>query len=145
MSGGSYDYAYYKVQDMADQLKNDPSELRRAFAEHLSLVATAMHDIEWVDSSDYGRDGDVNAINAVLENPEQKCIEILKGDAKELISKLERLISLNNSDELKPCLGSECSSRAGHVLWCEQHPNYPHDGPDDYYQKILDKESEVSE
>ena len=92
MSGGSYDYVCYKVEEMADQLKNDPSELRRAFAEHLFLVAKAMHDIEWVDSGDYGQDGDVNAINAVLENPKQKCIEILNSDAKKLIAKLERLL-----------------------------------------------------
>jgi hypothetical protein len=44
-------------------------------------------------------------------------------------------------EPLKPCLGSECQTRSGHVLWCEHHPNYPHDGPDPYYQKILDKEN----
>lgn len=45
--------------------------------------------------------------------------------------------------DLKPCLGAECQSRSGHVLWCEHHPNYPHNGPDPYYQKILDSEKEA--
>ena len=59
MSGGSYDYLYHKVEEVADQLDGDRSPLRRAFAEHLHKVAKALHDIEWVDSGDYGpRAGD---------------------------------------------------------------------------------------
>ena len=47
MSGGSYDYAYDRAEDMADRLieySKDP--LRIAFAKHLKQVAQAMHDIE---------------------------------------------------------------------------------------------------
>lgn len=55
MSGGSYNYAYSHVRNMADeiQLRSTRSALRDAFAAHLRLVADAMHDLEWVDSSDY--------------------------------------------------------------------------------------------
>ena len=67
MSGGSYDYAYIKVSDLADQIfKYSKDPLRIAFAKHLLKVAEAMHDIEWVDSGDYGEGRDVDAIKAAL-------------------------------------------------------------------------------
>ena len=67
MSGGSYDYAYDRAEDMADRLieySKDP--LRIAFAKHLKQVAQAMHDIEWVDSGDYGEGREEESIKAVL-------------------------------------------------------------------------------
>ena len=68
MSGGSYDYAYQGVNDMAHNLERMSSEpLRRAFAEHLLQVATAMHAIEWVDSADYSKGAEVEHIRAVLK------------------------------------------------------------------------------
>lgn len=68
MSGGSYDYSYQKVLEMADQLAHSPSPLRRAFSVHLKKVAVAMHDIEWVDSCDYGKGDENPAIKACLED-----------------------------------------------------------------------------
>ncbi len=65
MSGGSYNYAYLWVEDMADELGGD--ELRDAFAAHLKLVAKAMQDIEWVESGDYGAGDGREAILAVLK------------------------------------------------------------------------------
>ena len=105
MSGGSYDYAYGRVNDVADsiasRLRDDEREARRdtaptaqvydstarrwltpeesapvlaAVAEErawlvglLRLVADAMHDVEWVDSCDYGPGDEVSAIRAVRE------------------------------------------------------------------------------
>jgi hypothetical protein len=53
MSGGSYDYAYTRVQDMAEMLTSaKETALRRAFGEHLKKVAVAMQAVEWVDSND---------------------------------------------------------------------------------------------
>lgn len=92
MSGGSYDYAYSKVEDMADSLNSkEHSALRRAFAKHLKLVAKAMHDIEWVDSSDYAKGDEAAAINAVLAG-DGKAHEfsILKEDAEQLIKELSK-------------------------------------------------------
>lgn len=67
MSGGSYDYAYMRVQDMAYSLRRKETEpLRAAFAKHLELVAEAMRAIEWVDSGDYGGNQDEEAIRKVL-------------------------------------------------------------------------------
>lgn len=84
MSGGSYDYAYHRVREMADLLRHnvasrrrdaltDPTNiwnqeshqaLRERFAGLLDLVATAMHDIEWTDSGDCGPGDEVAAIEA---------------------------------------------------------------------------------
>jgi hypothetical protein len=75
MSGGSYSYAYGRVRDFADDLDQQSAdrdlapevrEIRGRFAEHLRLVAKAMHDIEWVDSADYGAGDEVEAIRKCL-------------------------------------------------------------------------------
>jgi hypothetical protein len=68
VSGGSYDYAFRTVQDVASQIRSrhPDSPMHLAFAAHLELVAKAMHDVEWVDSCDYGRGDDVEAIRAVI-------------------------------------------------------------------------------
>lgn len=58
MSGGSYDYFYSKLHDMAQEMRvkggcdaASPA-LRRAFAAHLVLCADACKAIEWNDSGD---------------------------------------------------------------------------------------------
>lgn len=68
MSGGSYDYAYFKVQDMAEEIlvREKTSELRREFARHMLDVAEAMKAIEWVDSGDFGPGDEVEAIKKAL-------------------------------------------------------------------------------
>lgn len=66
MSGGSWEYVYSRVEDAADRLCESQDTLRRAFGEHLKLCAKALHDVEWVDSSDYGKGADVEAIRAVV-------------------------------------------------------------------------------
>lgn len=66
MSGGSYDYAFHRVNDMAHQLAASPDVTRRAFAAHLLLVAEAMHDVEWVDSCDYAPGDEYDSIQAVI-------------------------------------------------------------------------------
>lgn len=81
MSGGSYDYAFRHIEDLADSIReiagcppgpNDkpdeygsPPSLRRAFAEHLRKVARAAHAIEWNDSGDGARD-EQKAIRACI-------------------------------------------------------------------------------
>ena len=66
MSGGSMDYLYSKVLHCADFPLDTPERI--AFAAHLKLVAQALHDIEWVDSGDYGPGDENDAIQACL-NP----------------------------------------------------------------------------
>lgn len=67
MSGGSHNYLCFKIDEMAnDHRLTAGSPLRRAFAKHLSLVAEAAHEIEWVDSSDKSPGDEDAAIRAVL-------------------------------------------------------------------------------
>lgn len=66
MSGGSMNYLYSKLEYDANFDMDTPE--RRAFAKHLKLVAKALHDIEWVDSGDYGPGGDTEAIRACLSS-----------------------------------------------------------------------------
>lgn len=67
MSGGSLDYAYSRLESVADEiLSRSERPEHRAFAGHLYLVASALHDLEWVWSGDYGRGDELKAINAVI-------------------------------------------------------------------------------
>lgn len=79
MSGGSMNYLYSKIEYDATFQQNTPE--RRAFAKHLVKVAKALHDIEWVDSSDYGPGDDAEAIRACLGN--ELILEALIEQAKE--------------------------------------------------------------
>lgn len=65
MSGGSYDYAFHKIEDLADEIRAD-TPLRTAFVEHLRLVAKAARAIEWVDSCDYAKGDEDKPIRACL-------------------------------------------------------------------------------
>ena len=66
MSGGSMNYLYSRIEMDATFEQNTP--LRRAFAKHLELVCKALHDIEWVDSADYGPGDENAAIRACLQH-----------------------------------------------------------------------------
>lgn len=94
MSGGSYNYAYQHVEDMADVLcGKSQTPLRRAFASHLRLVSEAMHDIEWVDSSDYSDGDEESAIRRVLGQASKNAeLKIVLRDAKEIAKQLDALI-----------------------------------------------------
>lgn len=69
MSGGSYDYMFYKIFDMAEDIRPDgacqaaPKYLRLAFKEHLRKIARACKAIEWNDSYD-GDDDEEELIEA---------------------------------------------------------------------------------
>lgn len=67
MSGGSYGYICFRIKDAAQEIRNVETDPRRAaFQKLLFLVAEAMHDIEWVDSCDYGEGDDHKAIDKCL-------------------------------------------------------------------------------
>lgn len=91
MSGGSYGYLCYKISDAARQLdcKSQPA-YRRAFAKHLHLVAEAMHDVEWVDSSDYGNGDDKKAIMACIKPKD--VLNASVEQAQRMIDELKTLI-----------------------------------------------------
>lgn len=98
MSGGSYEYLTFKIQDMAtDHRLTGGSPLRRAFSEHLILVAKAAHDIEWVDSSDNSPGFEDDAIRAVL-GPHAELAQLIK-DGKKVAADLDA--ALNRADPTK--------------------------------------------
>ena len=93
MSGGSMNYLYSKIEYEASFREDTPE--RRAFAKHLKLVAKALHDIEWVDSGDYGPGDDTEAIRACLNTGAtlDAAIEAAHEANKTLRAELERACS----------------------------------------------------
>lgn len=109
MSGGSYNYAYRQIEDLAESISEragccelegpgtygSPPSLRRAFCEHLKRVAAACHAIEWNDSCDGHADEqrlirECIAPGAELEHSIQRAGEA----AEELANLLERARAL---------------------------------------------------
>ena len=85
MSGGSWDYLTYKMEDAADRLEIEKDPLRRAFGKKMRLFAKAMHDIEWVDSGDSGEESETDSIQkAIGENYQALVLEELVVEAKAL-------------------------------------------------------------
>lgn len=65
MSGGSHDYAYNKLEDIAESFDVvEPSYKgeRKKVAKILRLMSKICHDIEWIDSGDYGDEDWVKVI-----------------------------------------------------------------------------------
>lgn len=93
MSGGSWNYLCDKVDDAGGELCSSSDPLRRAFGRHLLLVGKALHDIEWVDSCDYGKGDEVEAIKAALPNAEQEVLQETLDAAKKICGDLLRLIA----------------------------------------------------
>ena len=57
------DYLYGRVEGATFETS---TPLRKAFRRHLMKVAKALHDIEWVDSGDYGEGDEGEAIRVCL-------------------------------------------------------------------------------
>lgn len=57
MSGGSLNYVYRKVEEVADMIREEEKSttLHKAFAAHLDLVAKALRSLEWEQSGDSGK------------------------------------------------------------------------------------------
>ena len=67
MSGGSYDYAFSHVSDMADAMRKHQTPLRIAFRGLLERVSVAMKAVEWVDSGDCSEPHAEDAIRACFD------------------------------------------------------------------------------
>lgn len=79
MSGGSYDYAFRRLEDLADDIESGAARqraegrlnerttgLRRALAVRLRLIADACRAVEWVDSYDFSAGDEDEPIAAAL-------------------------------------------------------------------------------
>lgn len=90
MSGGSYNYVYRRIEDIEIYCTTPQ---RKAFADHLKKVAKAMHDIEWVDSMDYGEGDENDAINQCINqgNVMGTLISQLQEIRKEIAAELSNI------------------------------------------------------
>jgi hypothetical protein len=106
MSGGSYDYIFGKIADTAGQIvKRKDTPLRRAFAEHLKLVAEAMHAVEWVDSCNWCPGDEDEAIRKCLaEGAEyaRKALQLAIADAEAVMAR----IPLSPEAQAAPVVGA---------------------------------------
>lgn len=88
MSGGAYDYAYGRIENLAADIRGQ-SPLRRAFRTHLLKVAKACHDIEWVDSGDKSPGDEDEAICECLgKNTDALVLEELLVEARRIHAEL---------------------------------------------------------
>lgn len=74
MSGGSYDYISYKIEEQASTIPTNGCPRRAAFKALMPLIAKAWHEIEWSDSGDCSP-GNPEEIRAIEE-----CLGFLKGN-----------------------------------------------------------------
>lgn len=92
MSGGSMNYLYSTIEQ---NLKFDLStKERKAFYKLMQNVIQALHDIEWVDSGDYGEGDENKAIlkcisKSQLMNTLLEEARAIKHDLSEMIKTLE--------------------------------------------------------
>lgn len=107
MSGGSYDYAYARVNDFADELaRRAKTPECRAFHLHLRLVADAMKAVEWEDSGDTGPEETAAALAKVLTVPQVIASEAMHlraaiDDAQAALLRLEGANSPESPDGLE--------------------------------------------
>jgi hypothetical protein len=97
MSGGSYNYAFVKIEDIAVEIR-PTTPLRKAFKAHLRKVAKACRDIEWVDSGDCGPGDEDEAIRACLgkDGPALVLAEVLS-EAVRVNAELDAAIDAANA------------------------------------------------
>lgn len=89
MSGGSMNYLYSRIESDANFCTDTP--MRKAFAAHLMKVTRALHDIEWVDSGDYGPGDDVDAIRECIGDA--PALEVAIAQARESITAMFKEIN----------------------------------------------------
>lgn len=92
MSGGSLNYAYHKVEDIADMVERQAkTALHKAFAKHLRNISTALHDLEWVLSYDYSEGSEIEALEKVV--PKEIFLQSSIEEAQEAVQKVQDILS----------------------------------------------------
>lgn len=96
MSGGSLDYAYSKVNYIADEVERQATTaLQKAFVKHLRDVGEALHDLEWVGSGDYGVGDEVEVLRKVVSKETE--IEAATEQAHIALKQLQEVLCLGDS------------------------------------------------
>lgn len=101
MSGGSYDYFYFKLEEMATSIR-PITPLRKAFCTQLLKAAKACHDIEWVDSGDKVSGDEDAAIRECLgEACDKLCLQEAIKDAEKALWELDKAINTAKKVKVK--------------------------------------------
>lgn len=96
MSGGSWDYVYARLQDVAIRLASSSSYDRRALGVLVDRVAQAMREIEWEDSGDGGQEAE--AIREALGTARFPLVaQLLRNDLDRIVAEATKLLG-----EVKP-------------------------------------------
>lgn len=96
MSGGSWDYLCFKIEDASDILKTSNCIKRKALGLLMEKVSKAMHDIEWVDSCDYGKGDEMAAIDDCLSY--QPLDDAIKSELAELKDRIKNIEALEGGE-----------------------------------------------
>ncbi len=71
MSGGSLDYGYQRLEELAIAVERDATKpLHRTFAQHLRKCAVAAKDLQWMLSGDTSPGDEDKSILAVVSQQE---------------------------------------------------------------------------
>lgn len=95
MSGGSWDYFYSRLEDVATRMQCESDPIRKAFGSHLQKCADALRAVEWVDSCDTSPGDEIEPIKAVLgaDGPALILNECI-GEAERVLQLLQSSIAL---------------------------------------------------
>ena len=93
MSGGSYQYVFYQIEQLAHDIR-PTSALRKAFKAHMVKVAAACKAIEWVDSGDCGEGDEDDPIRICLgSNATALVLHEVLNDAEKISAELSEAIA----------------------------------------------------
>lgn len=90
MSGGSWDYVDIKFTDVGKRLLSEKCPYRRALGKIVLDIAKAMHEIEWVDSSDMGPGDEMESIMKVVQKADS--LKVLIEDATKIRDDINLLL-----------------------------------------------------
>lgn len=95
MSGGSLDYACYKMDSIIEQIEREApyrgmTVLHKAFVAHLKKVSKALHDLEWVYSADYGPGDEEAAIKSCIDWKKES-IDTIRNEIQSLKQEIQSL------------------------------------------------------
>ena len=97
MSGGSYNYAYARIDELAEDVaRNSPTPERKAFVKLLTKVALAAKAIEWNDSGDGDEREDSLIRDALGDSYEKVAMQCLIEESERLIKDMIQITSNHN-------------------------------------------------
>lgn len=103
MSGGSLDYAYQRVRDLAEAIERQAEKPEHhAFAAHLHKVAEAAKALEWVWSGDRAPGDEIEPIKAVLDERAVSAahLEMVAREAASLLASIDRIMRDGTMDRV---------------------------------------------